>query len=164
MILCAIAAMSKNRVIGKNQNLPWHIPEDLKYFKQVTSGKTIIMGRKTFESVGRPLPNRRNIVLTRQSDFQAEGVETFSDLSAALAQLKMELPSNEEVFIVGGAQIYREALPYTRRLYLTLIDKEFDGDTFFPELDLEEEFKLISRKDSSLDELKFSFVVADRVS
>ncbi|MBA4147581.1 MAG: dihydrofolate reductase [Verrucomicrobia bacterium] len=121
----AIAAMSENRVIGQGNKIPWHLPEDFKWFKQVTTGNVIVMGRKTFESIGRPLPNRTTIVLSR-SDFSHPGVQTISSLEA--------LPevSGQEIFICGGAQIYEQTLPLCSDLYLTLVKRVVDGDAFFP--------------------------------
>jgi len=130
MIISIIVAIAKNRAIGKNNKLLWYLPNDLKHFKDVTSGHTVIMGRKTFDSVGKPLPRRRNIVVTRQ-DISIEGCEVVQSIEAALALCAGE----DEVFIVGGAEIYRQAIPLTNRIYLTIIDQEFEGDTFFPELD-----------------------------
>ncbi len=129
MTTSIIVAIAKNHAIGKDNKLLWHLPNDLKHFKDVTSGHTVIMGRKTFDSVGKPLPRRRNIVVTRQ-DISIEGCEVVKSIDAALALCALE----EEVFIVGGAEIYRQALHLTDRIYLTIIDDEFDGDTFFPQL------------------------------
>lgn len=131
MNLTLIAAMAENRVIGKDNDLIWHFPNDLKHFKQLTSGHHIIMGRKTFESVGRPLPNRTNIIITRQKNYQAEGCLVAENLDAALSLVK----DDEQPFIVGGAQIYKLALEKAKTIELTLIHAEYDGDTFFPEFD-----------------------------
>ena len=128
--LSLIVAYANHRVIGIENRLPWHLPEDLRYFKATTSGHTIIMGRKTYESIGRPLPNRRNIVLTRQSNWQALGCEVFTDIPSALAACHDE----QEVFVIGGAELYRQALPYAARVYATEIDLEIEGDATFPEL------------------------------
>jgi dihydrofolate reductase len=129
MTTSIIVAIAKNRAIGKDNKLLWYLPNDLKHFKDVTTGHTVIMGRKTFDSVGKPLPRRRNIVVTRQ-DISIEGCEVVKSIEAALALCAGE----DEVFIVGGAEIYRQAIPLTDRIYLTIIDQEFEGDTFFPEL------------------------------
>lgn len=125
----AIAAMSLNRVIGAGNKIPWHLPEDFKWFKQMTIGHVIVMGRKTFESIGKPLPNRKTIVLTR-SGGAIPGAETVSDL----AQIDPDNPAiaGREIFICGGAQIYEQALPMCSDLYLTLVNREVEGDTFFP--------------------------------
>ncbi|MBM6552122.1 type 3 dihydrofolate reductase [Marinomonas ostreistagni] len=136
-MLSLIVAMSTNRVIGINNALPWHLPNDLKYFKQVTMGKPIIMGRNTFESIGRPLPGRRNIVITRNPDYQAEGIDVVSSLEAAI-QLGEDIcliDGHEEVMVIGGAQIYELTLPQADRLYITHVDAEVEGDAFFPEVD-----------------------------
>jgi dihydrofolate reductase len=161
MVVCLIVAASENGVIGKANQLPWHIPEDLRYFKTVTSGKTVIMGRKTFESIGRPLPNRRNIVITRQADFKPDGVEVVSSLAAALSSAEKTSAALDEVFIVGGGEIYRESLGAVRRAYVTEVHQTIDGDAFFPLDQLKKEFQLISRKDFS-NPLPFSFMVYER--
>jgi len=122
----AIAAMSLNRVIGAGNRIPWHLPEDFKWFKQLTTGNVVVMGRKTFESIGKPLPNRETIVLSR-SQFSLPGVRTVSDLS----QIDLAAEARE-VFICGGAQIYAQALPLCSDLYLTLVKREVEGDAFFP--------------------------------
>src|ERR1700733_8735937 len=146
MILSQIAAMSDNHVIGKNNQLLWHMPNDLKHFKNTTSGHTVIMGRKTFDSVGKPLPKRRNIIITRQP-ITIEGCEVVNSIEAALALCKDEA----EVFIVGGAEIYRQAMKLTDRINLTIIHKEFDGDSFFPEID-SREWKEVFKEDHQPDE------------
>jgi dihydrofolate reductase len=161
MIVCLIVAASENGVIGKANQLPWHIPEDLKYFKMVTSGKTVIMGRKTFESIGRPLPNRRNIVITRQADFRPQGIEVVSSIAVALSAAEKSSAPNDEVFIVGGGEIYRESLGFVRRAYVTEVHQQIEGDAFFPLEQVKKEFKLVSRKDFS-NPVPFSFMVYER--
>jgi dihydrofolate reductase len=159
MIVSQIAAMSENHVIGKNNQLLWHMPNDLKHFKNTTSGHTVIMGRKTFDSVGKPLPKRRNIVITRQA-IAIEGCEVANSVEAALALCKDEA----EVFIVGGAEIYKLALPLTNRIYLTIIHQHFEGDSFFPALD-ENEWKEVQRNDYQPDDknpLPYSFITLER--
>ena len=131
MNLTLIAAMAKNRVIGKDNDLIWHFPEDLKHFKSLTSGHHVIMGRKTFESVGRPLPKRVNIIITRQKDYLAEGCKIAGSLEEALAMVK----NDDQPFIVGGAEIYKQSLDFANTIELTLIEAEYEGDTFFPEFD-----------------------------
>lgn len=161
MTVSLIVAMSQNRVIGYQNKLPWHLPEDLKRFKEITTGHTVIMGRKTFESIGRPLPGRKNIVLTRNPGYRAEGVVVFSGLTEALGAV----PAGEEVFILGGAEVFREALPLADKIHLTLIHKEFQGDTFFPELDLESDFRIIQQSDVLLSrnfELPYQYITAIR--
>lgn len=127
--------MSLNRVIGAGNKIPWHLPEDFKWFKQLTTGNVIVMGRKTFESIGKPLPNRETIVLSR-SQFSHPGVRTISDLD------QIDLASeSREVFICGGAQVYQKALPLCSDLYLTLVKREVEGDAFFPAF--EDRFELV---------------------
>jgi len=121
-----VVAMSRNNIIGFQNHLPWHLPADLKYFKQLTLNKTVVMGRKTFESIGRPLPQRENIVLSRQP-IQIEDCKVISDLK--------ELSFDKEIMIIGGAQIYALTLPLVNDLYITWVDGEFEGDTFFPDID-----------------------------
>jgi len=127
-MISLIVAHDKNRVIGYENKMPWHLPGDLQYFKEMTMGKPIIMGRKTFESIGRPLPGRRNIVITRNRQYNSDGIETVPSLDEALMLTK----NDEEVMIIGGEQIFRLALPLANRLYITQINAEFNGDTFFP--------------------------------
>ena len=130
MLISLIVAMAENRVIGRGNQMPWHLPADLRHFKSVTLGKPVIMGRKTFESIGRPLPGRRNVVISRNLDWCAEGVESVSSLDAALALVQ----GADEVMIIGGGQLYREALPLAQRLYLTHIALTVtDADTWFPD-------------------------------
>jgi len=142
-----IAAMAKNNVIGNENQLPWHLPADLQHFKKTTLNKPIIMGRKTFESVGRPLPQRQNIVVTANPDLQFEGCEMASDLHQALA-IAGDVP---EVMICGGATIYQQALPMVDRMYLTLVDLDITGDTFFPAWEIDE-WTLVSSESHSPDE------------
>jgi dihydrofolate reductase len=132
MVLSLIAAIGKNREIGKNNALLWHLPNDFAYFKKTTEGHPVIMGRKTFEAIGRPLPNRQNVVVTGDQTYMKEGVTIVHSLEEALALFKNK---DEEVFIIGGAQIYTQALPYADNLYLTEVDAIFDADTFFPEFE-----------------------------
>lgn len=152
MKISCIVAIAKNNVIGKNNTMPWHIPADLKYFKKVTSGHCIILGRKNFESIGKALPNRTNIVVTRQKDFFHSSVISTSSIENAL-KIALEL-GEEEVFIVGGAQIYIQTISFWDKLYLTEIQHEFEGDTFFPEIDYSD-WRLIReiRKEKSEDNL-----------
>jgi len=130
-MISIIVAADENNVIGKDNDLIWHLPDDLKYFKKLTSGNTIIMGRKTHESIGKALPNRTNIIITRDENYTAEGCTIVHSLDDALAICNKE----EEAFIVGGEQIYRLALFLTDRVYLTRVHHAFDGDRHFPELD-----------------------------
>lgn len=129
MIISLIAAMAKQRVIGKDNQMPWHLPADFVWFKRCTMGKPIIMGRKTYDSIGRPLPGRLNIVISRDTKLHIDGVTVVSSLEAA-----MEAAGGaEEVMVIGGGSIYQHCLPQADRLYLTFIDAELDGDTHFPD-------------------------------
>lgn len=127
-LISLIAAMANNRVIGKDNQMPWHLPADLGHFKAITLGKPIIMGRKTYESIGRPLPGRKNIVISRDKSYKLEGCETASSLEEAIT-LVSEV---EEIMIIGGGNLYSQALPHADKLYLTFIDLDVDGDTQFP--------------------------------
>ena len=131
MKITIVAAIASNNVIGKKNSLPWDIPEDLKRFKQLTSGHTILMGRKTFDSIGRPLPNRTNIVMTKDTNYQKEGVEIVFDEREALNLIK---DLNQEVFIIGGSKIYELFEPWATSLMITRVLKDFEGDAFFPEI------------------------------
>jgi len=131
MIISIMVAIAENHAIGKNNQLLWRLPADLKHFKDTTSGHTVIMGRKTFDSVGKPLPNRRNIVISRNTSLEMPGAEVVSDLESAIALCD----DHEEVFIVGGAQIYRMAMGITDKIYLTVVKGTFDADTYFPPID-----------------------------
>lgn len=134
MLISAIVAMSQNRAIGLNNALPWHLPADLRHFKEVTMGKSILMGRKTYESIGRPLPGRLNLVLTRDRDFIAPGCTIVHSIDEAMQAAQ---PSNE-LCVIGGAVLYEKMLPKVQRLYLTVIEHICEGDAFFPDLDLSE--------------------------
>ena len=162
-----IWAMANNGVIGRQNKLPWHLPNDLKYFKRLTSGKTVIMGRKTYESIGRPLPNRINIVITRAKDFHAEGIKVVNSLPAALELAAAEtlIAGAEEVIVIGGAEIYKLCLPLAERLYVTLVHADVDGDARFPEWD-RQAYQEIGREDFSADGPNpddYSFVVFDKI-
>ncbi|ATB42812.1 dihydrofolate reductase [Cystobacter fuscus] len=131
MMLSAIVAMASNRCIGRDNTLPWRLPADLQRFKRLTLGHTLLMGRKTYESIGRPLPGRTMLVVTRQHGWAPAGIEVAHSLEEALARAR-----GDEVFLAGGAQLYEQAMDRVRRLYLTRIDREYEGDTFFPAVDL----------------------------
>ena len=153
-----IVAMSRNRVIGRNNKLPWYLPGDLRYFKQATMGKPIIMGRKTWDSIGRPLPGRMNVVISRTVAAKS--------LPEALvkAEAQAELEGGDEVMIIGGGQIYAEALPMVDRMYITQVHAEVDGDAFFPEVNWDE-WEEIGREDFSASDnnpYDYSFVVYQR--
>ncbi|MFZ6045810.1 dihydrofolate reductase [Pseudomonas sp. CR3202] len=134
--LCLIAALAQNRVIGRDNQLPWHLPADLKHFKAMTLGKPIIMGRKTWDSLGRPLPGRLNLVVSRQSDLVLEGAEVFPSLEAAIerAEAWAREVEVEELMLIGGAQLYAEGLALADRLYLTQVELAPEGDAWFPEV------------------------------
>lgn len=168
MTVALIVAAASNGVIGKDNQMPWHISEDLKYFKAVTLGKPVIMGRKTFESIGKPLPGRSNIVVTRQPDWQAEGVIRCSSLDEALIQGETVAAENnvDEVMIIGGAQLYHASLDRADRLYLTEIHKNVTGDAYFPSVE-KSQWCEVSRKEGELSpvgNLSYSFVVYNRVT
>lgn len=161
MKLSVIVAMTEERVIGNQNQLPWHISEDLKRFKQLTMGKTVIMGRKTFESIGKPLPGRTNVVISRNRSFQAPGVKTASDLESALSVHREE----DEVFVIGGSSLYETALPKADRIYLTMVHKGYDGDVHFPDVNLKKLFGL--RKEGSgvtSEGIPYTFFVGDRIT
>ncbi len=157
MIISIIAAMAKNRVIGRNNYIPWKLPEDMKRFKELTTGKPVVMGRKTFESIGRPLPNRANIIVTRDKNYKADNCVVVHSAGEAIKAAK----GNEEVMIIGGAEIYKQFLPRADRLYLTLIDKEFEGDAYFPEFD-KNEWEEVSREEHESNGLRYAFVNLER--
>lgn len=167
MRLAMIVAQSENRVIGTNNKLPWYLPEDLKYFKRVTLGKPIIMGRKTFESIGRPLPGRPNIVITRDPEWSHPGVRVVHSLDAGLelGESLALIDGVEEAVVIGGAEIYALCLPRANRLYLTQVHASINGDAFFPELS-EREWRELGREDFAAIEpnpYDYSFIVLERV-
>jgi len=151
-----IVAMAKNRVIGKKGQLPWHLPSDLRRFKQLTMGHTLLMGRCTFESIGTALPGRQTIVLSRDPEYRAAGCVMTTDIEAAL---QMVSPT-EELFICGGADIYRQTLPFADKIYLTELDVEIAGDRYFPKLSAEE-FEIIQTEQIK-DELNYQFSILHR--
>ncbi len=162
MKLSIIAAIAKNRVIGDANKLPWHFSADLKHFRQITMGKPIVMGRKTYESLKDPLPGRSNIIISSNKNYQKEGCTVFSSPEAALHELQL----CEEVMIIGGASLYNQLLPIANRLFLTLIHKDFEGDTFFPVIDFNQWLE-VEREDYPIDPnlgFSFSFVVYERSS
>ena len=157
-----IVAVAQNNVIGRDNQLIWHITEDLQYFKKVTSGHAVIMGRKTFESIGRPLPKRTNIIITQNRDFTADGCIVVHSLKESLEKAKET--GETEVFIIGGGSIYKEALPFTDKVYLTRIHKDYEGDTYFPELKPSEwqEIEHTDFEHGEKFEYPFSFIVYQR--
>jgi dihydrofolate reductase len=165
MVVSAIAALSKNRVIGRNNDLPWKLPDDMKFFMETTKGHHVIMGRKNYDSLRgkfKPLPDRTNVVITRQPDFQAPGCIVLHDIKDGLQIAKNN--EEHECFIIGGSEIYKLAMPFTNRLYLTEIHAVVDGDTFFPEFD-QKDWKEISRKHHAADDrhvYSFDFVIYEK--
>lgn len=161
-MLSIIVAKAKNNIIGKENKLLWHIPEDLKRFKDLTTGHVMIMGRKTFESLGQVLPNRKHIVFSQNPDFKVadENVEVVR----SMFQIQEYIENEEENFVIGGAMIYNLLMPYVKRMYVTEIDKEFEGDALFPKIN-EDIWKETSRKEGTQEEetgFKYNFVVYDR--
>ncbi|AXH99212.1 dihydrofolate reductase [Sporosarcina sp. PTS2304] len=158
-MISLLVAHDLDRVIGVNNEMPWHIPEELAYFKKKTMGKAVVMGRKTFESIGRPLPGRLNIIITRNPDYEAEGITVVHDLDTAIEQAREYA---DEVMVIGGAEIFKLALAEADRLYITVIDKHYPGDTFFPEYG--EGWELTSESDVQYaqDQTAYTYQVWDR--
>ena len=166
MRLSMIVAMAENRVIGLDGGMPWHLPGDLRHFKEVTMGHPVIMGRKTYEAIGAALPGRANIVVTRNADFKAPDADVVHDLDAALekAGAMAEIEGRDEVFIIGGAEIYAQAMPEARRIYLTEVHAEPPGDAFFPAL-AEGEWRETARDGRDAegpDRPAYSFVILEK--
>lgn len=162
MLLSIIVAMDKNRVIGKDNDLPWRLSADLQHFKKITMGKPIVMGRKTYDSIGRPLPGRENIILTRDSSFKAEGCTIMHSLDEIFEYCE----DQEEIMIMGGATLYEVTLKLANKLYITEVHAEVEGDTWFPEIDFNN-WTETSREDYKADEkndFNFSFVQFERKS
>ena len=160
--LSLIAAMDRNRLIGNGNDLPWHLPADLQHFKQTTMGKPIVMGRKTWESLGRPLPGRLNITISRNADYRADGTVVVNSLDAAIEAAA----DAEEIMIIGGANLYAQALTRVERLYLTRVEGEFEGDAWFPEFS-DDEWCLLSKDEHVADDdnaYAYSFEIYDRCS
>lgn len=161
MTISIIVAMGNNRAIGKDNRLLWHLPADLKYFKNTTMGKPVLMGRKTFESVGKPLPGRKNIIISGRKDFRAPGCVTAGTIEEAIEKSK---PA-EEIFIAGGGEIYSQSMSLTNKLYITKVSYSPEADTFFPEID-PEMWKLIKCTDHRADEKNsydMKFMVYERI-
>ena len=159
-MISIIVAIAKNGVIGDKHSLLWHLREDMIHFRTTTSGHPVVMGRKTFDSIGRPLPKRTNVVITRDTNLTIEGCTMAHSLEEAV----WLFDPSEEIFIIGGAQIYRQALPLADRIYLTVIDKEYDGDTSFPEIDYSQ-WKVCRRDDFARGDYfdhPFSFITLER--
>lgn len=162
-MLSIVIAKAKNNIIGKDNKIIWHLPEDLKHFKNLTTGHTIIMGRKTFESLGKILPNRKHIIFSNNPDFKVhdENVEVVH----SLLQIQDLIEGKEEAFVIGGAMIYNFLMPYVKKMYVTEIEKDFDGDAFFPRID-DKIWKEVSREKGIKDEnnkLDYYFVTYERI-
>ena len=162
-MLSIVVAKAKNNIIGKDNKIIWYLPEDLKHFKNLTTGHTIIMGRKTFESLGKPLPNRKHIIFSQNPDFKVDDENV--EVVHSLLQIQDLIEGKEEVFVIGGAMIYNFLMPYVSKMYVTEIEKEFEGDTFFPSID-ETIWKETSREKGLKDEnnnLDYYFVTYERI-
>jgi dihydrofolate reductase len=161
MKISLIVAMASNRVIGINGQMPWHLSADLKKFKQITLGSSVLMGRKTYESIGRPLPGRRNIVISRNPVYKITGCEVFSDISAAIASCN----EAEELFVIGGAAFYEAMLSKADFIYLTEIHKLFEGDTYFPEINAQEwqEMERIDIENDTSVDFSYSFLKLQKI-
>ncbi|WP_333607920.1 type 3 dihydrofolate reductase [Arsukibacterium sp.] len=161
MLISMIAAMANNRVIGLDNQMPWHLPADLQHFKRITLGKPVLMGRKTFESIGRPLPGRDNLVISRQIPADTKGAVWFNSIEQALASV-----NQPELMIIGGAEIYRQCLPLAQRLYLTEIALDVKGDTLFPDYQAAANWQLISEQFHAADEKNpydYTFLTLERL-
>ena len=165
MKLSIIVAAAENNVIGRDNSLPWHLPEDLKYFKKITMGKPIVMGRKTYESIGRPLPGRTNIVVTRNPHWQAEGVVVVDNLEQALDVARGQGVADgvDELFVIGGEQIYRLAMGLAKRIYLTRILSEVEGDAWFPEISALEWRQVSSQPGAEEADVDYVFEIFERL-
>lgn len=160
MEISMIAAVADNNVIGKDNQLIWHLPDDLKFFKNTTKGHHIIMGRKNFEAIGRPLPHRTSIIITRQKNYKADGCIVVNSIEEAISKVK----NDDKPFIIGGGEIYKQALPLATKLYITKVHARFEGDTLFPEIK-PDEWKTISENyhpEDERHECAFSIVVMER--
>lgn len=161
-MISLIVAMDQNRLIGKDNQLPWHLPADLQYFKKVTMGKPIVMGRKTFDSIGRVLPGRENVIVTRNRSYTNDNCTVLHSVDEVK---QFAEASEQEVFIIGGAEIFKEILPVADRLYITEIQESFEGDTYFPAID-EKKWKLVSSTPGIVDEKNkyaHQYIVLERV-
>lgn len=162
-MLSIIAAVARNNALGRDNKMPWHLPNDLKRFRKITSGHTIIMGRKTFLSLPNLLPNRYHIVLTRDKSFQVKASNV--KIVHSIAELMEIIDKQEENFVIGGGEIYTQLLPYAQKLYLTLIDKEYEADTFFPEIDYSK-WKVIEKQvgiQDAKNPLPHTFITYERI-
>ena len=162
-MLSIIVAKAKNNTIGKENKLLWHISEDLKKFKNLTTNHTIIMGRKTFESLGRVLPNRKHIIFSQNPDFKVDDENV--EIVHSMLQIQSYIESEEETFVIGGAMIYNLLMPYVKKMYVTEIDKEFEGDAFFPRIN-EEIWKEVSREvgpEDNENKFKYEYVIYEKI-
>ena len=157
-LLSIIVAVSQNNVIGRENRLPWHIPEDFAWFKRHTSGHPVLMGRKTFESIGKPLPDRKNVVITRNREFTAHGVFVFHSLHDALHSLQAE--GHSEIFIIGGHQVFRDTIDMVDRIYLTRVLRDYDGDVYMPAIP-EGDFSVVF-EEKHTGEIPFIFMIYER--
>ena len=166
MKISMIAAMAQQRVIGRDQTMPWHLPADLAFFKKTTMGNPILMGRKTYESIGRPLPGRLNLVVTHNPELEIAGCEVVTSLDQALEIANKEPSRSDEIFIIGGGQLYASFLPQADRLYLTLIDAELKGDTYFPDYTQYQwqQVECIDHPANDKNIYPYSFMTLDRVN
>ena len=164
MKISLIVAVSRNGAIGLNNQLPWYLPEDLKYFKSVTMGKPLIMGRKTFDSIGRPLPGRANIVLTRDPQWTSDGVKVVQSVEQALVagEIACEAADVDEIMVIGGEQIYRMTIDLADRIYLTQVDTDVEGDAFFPDIDFNNWSQTRVKLPEIIDKHPYRFLVLDR--
>ncbi|MDP3770652.1 MAG: type 3 dihydrofolate reductase [bacterium] len=160
MIISLIAAMGRNRVIGKDNALPWKLPADMKRFREITRGKPIIMGRKTFESIGRPLPDRMNIVITREHDYRVDGCVVVHSIEEAIKAAG----DAQEIMVIGGTSIFEQFLLLAQKMYITLIDHDFEGDTFFPEFDTKEwnEVERSQHQPDDKNRYRYTFLTLER--
>ena len=164
MIISLIAAVDQAGGIGKDGKVPWHISADLKYFKRITMGHFVIMGRKTFESIGKPLPGRTNLILSNQSEFQPANTVVFHSLESALSYSREQ--GEEEVFIIGGEKVFQQSIPFAQRIYLTKVDNEFDCDVFFPQIEIAS-WQVVESDHHSKGEtqqIAFTFQVLEKIS
>lgn len=162
-MLSIVVAKAKNNIIGKDNKLLWHLPEDLKRFKQLTTGHVIIMGRKTFKSLGRVLPNRKHVIFSKNPDFKVDDPNV--EIINSMLQIQEYIENEEENFVIGGAMIYNLLMPYVKKMYVTEIDKDFDGDTFFPKIQ-ENLWKEVKREKGNIDglsEFEYDYVEYERI-
>ncbi len=161
-MLSIIVAKAKNNIIGKDNKLLWHLPADMKRFKQLTTGHVVIMGRKTFESIGKVLPNRKSIVFTQNNDFVVDDENV--EIVHSMLEIKEYIDNDEENFVIGGAMIYNLLMPHVKKMYVTEINKDFEGDTFFPKIN-EDIWKVTNREQGVMDEynnLEYEFVTYEK--